>query len=62
MMNGFPYLIAESKDHPMPLTLITEAPDETIYGDDFVLMQTAQMNTVIHAVAAYQRQMAGKVQ
>jgi hypothetical protein len=42
----------------MPLTLITEAPDETIYGDDFVLMQTAQMNTVIHAVAAYQRQMA----
>ena len=53
VMNGFPYLIAEGKSHPMPLTLITEAPDETIYGEDFVLMQTAQMNTVIHAVRAY---------
>jgi hypothetical protein len=53
VMNGFPYLIAETKEHPMPLTLITEAPDETIYGKDFVLMQTAQMNTVIHAVKAY---------
>lgn len=53
VMNGFPYLIRATKEHPMPLTLITEAPDETIYGDDFVLLQTAQMNTVIQAVAAY---------
>jgi hypothetical protein len=60
VMNGFPYLIAESTQHPMPLTLITEAPDETIYGKDFVLMQTAQMNTVMAAVAAYGRQMADK--
>jgi hypothetical protein len=35
------------------LTLITEAPDETIHGPAFVLQQTTQMRAVLAAVAAY---------
>src|SRR5262249_51703066 len=59
VMNGFPYVVAETKDHPMPLHFITEAPDETIYGRDFVLLQTAQMTPALHAVEAYHAVLAG---
>jgi hypothetical protein len=34
---------------PVPLTVITEFPDETIYGDLFVLAHTVQMQTVLAA-------------
>ena len=32
-----------------PFQLISEYPDETIYGDAFRLAHTTQMNTVLHA-------------
>lgn len=32
-----------------PFQLITEYPDETVYGDAFRLAHTTQMNTVLHA-------------
>lgn len=34
---------------PVPLTVITEFPDETIYGDAFVLAHTVQMHAVLAA-------------
>ena len=37
----------------MPVTLITEYPDETIYGDAFRLAHTTQMNTVLAAIDLY---------
>ena len=37
----------------VPVTLITEYPDETIYGDAFRLAHTTQMNTVLAAAALY---------
>jgi hypothetical protein len=40
--------------HTVPLTLITEYPDETIYGDAFVKGHTAQMETVLSAYEALQ--------
>ena len=38
----------------MPLTLITEYPDETVYGDAFVKGHTAQMETVLASYDALQ--------
>lgn len=38
-----------------PLTLITETPDETVYGQDFVACHEFQMKTVLFAVEAYVR-------
>jgi hypothetical protein len=34
---------------PAPLTVITEFPDETVYGEPFVLAHTVQMHTVLAA-------------
>ena len=40
-------------DRPGPaLTLITEFPDETIYGDPFILAHDTQTATVLAAVEA----------
>ncbi len=41
-------LIADDET-PVPLTVITEFPDETIYDDAFVLAHTVQMQTVLAA-------------
>ncbi|WP_435171614.1 peptidase M14 [Falsirhodobacter sp. 1013] len=54
MVNGFPCLIGEDDRHAVPLTLITEYPDETVYGDAFVAGHSAQMETVLAAYAAWQ--------
>jgi hypothetical protein len=54
IINGFPCLSSIDDRHTVPLTLITEYPDETIYGDDFVTGHTAQMETVISAYDAWQ--------
>ena len=40
--------------HKIPLTLITEFPDETIYGDAFVFGHSVQMQTTIAAYEIYQ--------
>ncbi len=55
IINGFPCLIGVDDRHTVPLTLITEYPDETIYGDDFIRGHTAQMETVLSAYEALQK-------
>ncbi|GAA0607661.1 M14 family metallopeptidase [Paenochrobactrum glaciei] len=54
IINGFPCLIGVDDRHMVPMTLITEYPDETIYGDDFIRGHTAQMETVLSAYDALQ--------
>ena len=45
-----PFTVAETTDEDYPITLITEAPDETIYGEDFRIAQEGQY-VVVRAVA-----------
>ncbi|PVA10340.1 peptidase M14 [Pelagivirga sediminicola] len=54
MINGFPCYIHEDTRHTVPLTLITEYSDETLYGAPFIAGHTAQMHTVLAAHAAWQ--------
>ncbi|PWK68998.1 M14 family metallopeptidase [Aminobacter sp. AP02] len=54
IINGFPCLCSVDDRHTTPLTLVTEYPDETIYGDDFIAGHTAQMETVLSAYEAMQ--------
>jgi len=54
MMNGFPCLISEDDRHRVPMTLITEYPDETVYGAAFQAGVAAQRATVLAAYAALQ--------
>lgn len=54
IINGIPCLISTDDRHTAPLTLITEYPDETIYGDGFIDGHTAQMETVLAAYEAFQ--------
>ncbi|HLJ60180.1 MAG TPA: peptidase M14 [bacterium] len=44
-----PCQVVEDDRAPTPLTLITEFPDETIYGELFVFAHTVQMQTVLAA-------------
>ena len=60
IINGFPCMISIDDRHDVPLTLITEYPDETIYGAEFIAGHTAQMETVIAAYDAHQKLMAQK--
>ncbi|MEO1612984.1 MAG: peptidase M14, partial [Pseudomonadota bacterium] len=48
---GFPFLVQERADLDFPLTLITEAPDETVYDEAFAVWRDAQ---AIAAIAAYE--------
>jgi hypothetical protein len=48
-----PCLITAETRHPTPLTLITEFPDETIYGEAYRFAHTVQMATVVAAEEAY---------
>lgn len=50
VINGIPCLVGPDQRHQPPLTLITEYPDETIYGDRFALGHRVQMETVLAAV------------
>ena len=54
-------MISVDDRHDVPLTLITEYPDETIYGPEFIAGHTAQMETVIAAYDAHQKLMAQQV-
>ncbi len=58
IINGFPCLANIDDRHTVPMTLITEYPDETIYGDAFIAGHTAQMETVLSAYRAWQEIMA----
>lgn len=49
VLNGIPAQIAETDQEALPMTLISEFPDETVYGDRFVFAHTVQMETVLAA-------------
>jgi hypothetical protein len=53
MINDVPCLLTAQERHPTPLTLITEFPDETIYGEAYRFAHTVQMATVIAAEEAF---------
>ncbi len=53
IINDIPCLITADERHPTPLTLITEFPDETIYGEAYRFAHTVQMATVIAAEEAF---------
>ncbi len=59
IINDIPCLITVEERHPTPLTLITEFPDETIYGEAYRFAHTVQMATVIAAEEAFASIMAG---
>ena len=61
IINGFPCLSSVDNRHTVPMTLITEYPDETIYGNDFITGHTAQMETVLSAYDAWQEILVGEV-
>lgn len=52
IINGVPSLLTAEERHPTPLTLITEFPDETIYGEAYRFAHTVQMVTVLAAEEA----------
>ncbi|CVI62658.1 MULTISPECIES: M14 family metallopeptidase [Agrobacterium] len=60
IINGFPCLSSVDDRHTVPMTLITEYPDETIYGNDFITGHTAQMETVLSAYDAWQEILVGE--
>ncbi|WP_068086087.1 hypothetical protein [Polycladidibacter stylochi] len=49
---GIPIFISEHEGGVCPVTLVSEAPDETVSGEEFRLLQQAQCNTTIAAVEA----------
>ena len=53
VFDSIPCLISENPTQAFDYTLITEYPDETIYGDAFRLAHTSQMRTVLAAVALF---------
>lgn len=53
IIQGVPCLITAETRHPSPLTLITEFPDETIYGEPYRFAHTVQMATVLAAEEAF---------
>jgi hypothetical protein len=54
MVNGMACLVSPDDRQDVPMTLVTEYPDETIYGARFVTGHTVQMQTVLSAYAAWQ--------
>lgn len=56
-----PVFIAEVADDVFSITIITEAPDETIYGEAFITAHRAQMKVVLAATETYQTHLAGSL-
>ncbi|MCV2402048.1 peptidase M14 [Marinomonas sp. C2222] len=54
-INGFPCLISTSKSEDVPIQLITEYPDETLYDEHFIEGHTVQKHTVLAAYHAHQK-------
>ncbi len=52
-VHGIPVQVTESAKEPTPLSLITEFPDETVYGDAFRFAHDAQTAAVLAAVEVY---------
>lgn len=53
-INGIPCVISKVESSEFPLHLISEFPDETIYGDDFIFGHSMQSKVVLHAYQSYQ--------
>ncbi|MFA6506452.1 MAG: hypothetical protein WCT14_10155 [Treponemataceae bacterium] len=54
LINGFPCMCSVDTATTVPVRLITEYPDETVYADAFVAGHTAQMEAVLAAYDAFQ--------
>nr|WP_321459773.1 M14 family zinc carboxypeptidase [uncultured Cohaesibacter sp.] len=54
IINGFPVMISVDDRHRVPVTLITEYPDESIYGDDFIQGHKSQMKVAVSAYDIWQ--------
>jgi len=54
IINDFPCLISEGKPDDIPIQLITEYPDETLSGNDFIMAHTVQTATVLAAYEIHQ--------
>ena len=61
MMNGFPIISTCVPSQSVPVMLITEFPDETIYDDAFRAGRRAQMDTVLSAYDAWQEIMQSPI-
>ena len=55
VLHGIPCNISESPRQSLPWQLITEYPDETIYGDAFRLAHRTQLRTALKAVELFSR-------
>jgi len=53
LVNGIAVTLGESDREMAPLALLTEFPDETVYGERFRFAHTVQCATVLAAVQAY---------
>ena len=58
VVNGTPCLFAERDDLDCPIVLITEYPDETVTGPDFLLGQQAQFGVIRSALAWVEEQIS----
>ncbi len=54
LLAGFPVSVVEDTRHRVPVTLITEFPDETVYGEAFRLGARAQAAAVLAAYESWQ--------
>lgn len=61
VQNGIPCFFVENAFYDCPLTLITEATDETIYDDDFRAAHDAQTQTVLAAVPLFRKLMSDRM-
>lgn len=60
LRHGIPVQVSASDRETAPLTLISEFPDETVYGERYRFAHTVQMETVLAAVAAYRAAQGGE--
>lgn len=59
VLNGIPCLVSEDQRSKVPFTLITEYPDETVYGEAFVLAHETLTRTVLLATELYWQGLLG---
>ncbi|AOY91613.1 hypothetical protein BKK79_07205 [Cupriavidus sp. USMAA2-4] len=52
--HGIPCMLMEDHRSTVPFTLVTEFPDQTVYGAAFRLAHTTHMRTVLHAAELLQ--------
>jgi hypothetical protein len=60
LIQGLPFILSEHPAALCPLTVITEAPDETVYGERFRMFVRAQLAVCEAAVEHHQAQAAAQ--